>query len=309
MKRKNMIEALVSLLIFLGITGCIGKQSYPLAARSGDTITVALGGTAWHEMVPGNEIVLSDLTVTLQQGGNAYPVKKRSVFRLFSDQTSYVSNFSPVYENKPVGQWCIALDLVDPVTSIPLPLAGDQQATLSVTSSKLTNNFWSSFEGSLDNIPLYILPGTGQSHTFNKISYLPWTDITRLQPLPQLALTFSGSGAVAAAALDIDYDETVISNSSYLAVRQDGAMPNVILSKRIYNDNGNMKMRLVLMTDQGTLTPDELKCFVVWDKSAVASGKTVIPETFTVTDSRLYDESGTELTGISVVKTLQYQSN
>lgn len=320
MKRSTMIEVMVLMVISLGFSGCVGFQAFPLAARSGDTISLALGGTFRHEILPGGQITLDDLNITIQQdiNGNGvidpdevFPVKKRYLFRLYPDLTSYAWNFSPPYYGTPVGQsgeWSIVLDLVDPSTNAPLPLVGARQARFVVETSKLMGNFWGYItEGSLSNIPINILPGIGQSHNFNNDSGVPATNIANLQPLPQLAIGFTGTAGVAAAALDIDYDETVLTNSSFIKIIHDVSKPDVILNQRIYSYNGNWKMRILLMTNNVTLSPNLLKCFIVWSPYAVVSGKTVTSNTFNVMSAKFYDASGVEVTGVNVVKTLLYQ--
>ncbi len=318
-----MFELMVLLVMFLGFSGCIGFQSFPLAARSGDTISLALGGSVVHETIPGDQITLNDLDITIQQDINQngviddnekFAVTKRYLFRIYPDPTSYVWNFSAEYYGTnygtPVGQggeWSAIVDLTDPIGT-PLPLVGNLPATLAVTTSKLTDNFWYSAEGSLSNIPINILPGTGQSHHFNNDGGSYDADFAHVQPLPQLAIGFTGSADIAAAALDIDYNETVLMYStSAIKIIQDITQPNIILNQRIYSDNGNWKMRILLMTNTGNIAPGALKCFIVWRTSAITSGQIVTTGTFPVTSAKFYNESGAEVTGISVVQTLLYQ--
>ena len=316
MKRSTIIEVLALLAISAGIFGCIGYKAYPLAARSGDTISLALGGTAMHETSPGNQIKLEDINISIQQdiNGNGaiessetFTVTKRYLFRLYPDVTSLAANFSATTGNAPAGEWIVVLDLADPVTNTPLPLTGDRQARIVVTTSKLKNNMWgTSYEGTLNNVPITILPGTGASNNFNNGAY---SNMTRLQPLPQLAVGFTGTTSVAAAALDIDYDETVLKTSSSIKVVQSISLPNVILNQRIYKDSNNdWKMRILLMTNTGLLSASGLKCFIVWDPTTIASGKTVTANTFSVTSAKFYNESGTEVvSGITVTTKLLYQ--
>ncbi len=127
-------------------------------------------------------------------------------------------------------------------------------------------------------------------------------------PLPQLVISFSGAENVAAATLDIDYDETVLTNSSKITIKRDVSREDMIFSQRIYNDNGNQKMRIILMTNQGSLPAGELKSFIVWHPYFIASGQTVdVDTTFEVTSAIFYNDAGAEVTGINVVKTLLYQ--
>jgi len=318
MKRSTMIELLVLLVIYLGFSGCIGHKAFPLAARTGDTISLALGGTRWHETGPGQEITLNDLDITIQQDQNGdsvidaneiFDVNSRYLFRLYPDLTSNAANFGS-FVNTPVGEWSVVLDLADS-SGNPLPLSENQPATIVVTTSKLHNNFYGSSEGSLSNIPIDILSGIGESHHFNNDSPFSDPNMANLQPLPQLAISFSGSVNVAAAALEIDYDETVLNNSNYIKIIQNVSQPKVILNQRVYKDSSNnWKMRILLMTNQGTLQPGELKCFIIWKRAAIASGQTVTAGSFTVTSAKFYNESGAEVAGLgtnNVVTALLYQ--
>src|SRR3990172_3115609 len=153
MKRSTLIELMVLLVISSGFSGCVGFQAYPLAARSGDTISMAIGGTLMHETIPGDQITLDDLDITIQQhiNGNSvidvnevYPVKKRYLFRLYPDMTSYSWNFASAY-GIPAGQggeWSVVLDLADPDTGNALPLLGDCQAKVVVMTNKLWDKYW-----------------------------------------------------------------------------------------------------------------------------------------------------------------------
>jgi len=326
MKRFTTLNLLVLLAISLGISGCIGYQAFPLAARTGDTISLALGGTSQHETAPGSQITLNDLNVTIQQdiNGNGtiessetFTVKKRYLFRLYPDPTSGAANNPDGMYMDPVGVWSAVLDLTYPGTTTALPLVAGLPAKLVVTSNgKLKDTVWGpSSEGVLSNIPINILPGTGSSHNFNNASPFIAAKMTQLNPLPQVAIGFSGGQNIAAADLAIDYDQTVLI--------PDGDIPNygfkiigdvtnshVILNKRDYRDlSGNGKMRILLMMNEGTAPADSLKCFIVWNKASIdkPSGKVVTTNTFTVTNAKFYDETGAPVIGVSVVKTLLYQ--
>ncbi len=301
MKRYQMIEVIMVLLVVsFGISGCVGFKAFPLAARSGDTIALALGGSPNHESSPGAEITLDDLDVYITQNGDSYSVEPRYLFRLYPDPTSKVSNFG-VYGSLNVGEWSLVLDLVYPGTDTPLPLVEDMQAEVVVNTTKL-NSIWNNFgtyEGNLVSIPVYILPGTGESNTFNDNPVFGF-GMKDLEPLPQLAISFSGSGSVAAVDLDIDYDEAAISTFNIVL---EPSLEGVILNQRLYTDNGNNKMRIMLMTNQGTMSASMMKCFVVWNPT---NSGLVTAGSFTVTP-KFYNETGDAVTGVSVVKTLLYQ--
>lgn len=309
MKRFRMAQVIVLLvLVSFGISGCVGFKPFPLAARSGDTVSLALGGSPDHEVVPGNEIRNSNLTITIEQDINGdsikevFSVKKRYLFRLYPDPTSNVANFSSLYGD-PHGEWIAVINLRNPTTGAPLPLIpGD--AVIKVQSPKLydsiyNNNYGGPYEGSLQSIPITILEGTGQSHTFNNNTY---GNISELQPLPQCQISLTGASELAAAEIDIDYDESVLVNG--IKIRPYLNEPDVVLYQNLYwDDIGNAKLKIMLMTNNGTRLPEKMKCFIVWYSAA----GTVTSDTFNVTSAKFYDESGAEMTGISVVKNLLYQ--
>jgi len=315
MNRFSMAQVIVLLvLVSFGISGCIGFKPFPLAARPGDTISLALGGSPVHETTPGQQITKNDLSITIEQDkdGNGvidtnetFPVKLRYLFRLYPDLTSRAANFN-IMNKEPAGEWIAIVNLSDPATGSSLAL-NQGPATLKVNSAKLKNNYYNMFEGNLQNIPIDILSGTGQSHTFNNIvnGSNNFYNVNELQPLPQLNISLSGTGNIAAASLDIDYDETILPNENYIKVRPYLNDLNVILNQRIYDDNGNWKMKIMLMTNDGSRLPEEMKCFIVWDPTYKAG--TIITDTFNVTSAKFYDEIGAEVTGISVVKNLLYQ--
>lgn len=320
MKYFRVIQFIMFLMVLsLSVSGCIGFQPFPLAARPGDTIGLALGGSPQHETTGGQEITKDDVDITIEQdidnsgtidADEIFNVKKRILFRLYPDPVSNAANFSVLY-SQPVGEWIAIVNLADPVSGNPLPLIAGQ-ATMRVSTTKLQNLYTSyGLEGDLNNIPIEILPDIGEKHTFNNNQY---SNIQDMKPLPHMAISFTGTTNFAAAELDIDYDETAFNDpSSAIRVIQNINKPDVILNYRKYDENGDGKIKIMLYTNNGTSSPNGMKCFIVWNPGYLMS--TVVDDgtpdesgdTFKVTNAKFYDENGAEVTGISVGKNLLYQ--
>jgi len=174
-------------------------------ARSGDTVMIALGGT--HESnaqvsVLKKENITNAITDSI---GTSLPVKLRYLYRVYGDPTSAYGyrvypqyggryeTYTPPYS----GQWMAVIDLADPVTGNPLPLASGA-ATISVTSPDLVSFIdypgwgWTWTNGDLSSIPFEILEGTGQSNPLNYLGPVSYDPMTALEPMSQIEVEPTG---------------------------------------------------------------------------------------------------------------------
>lgn len=195
---------LVVLLVALQLTGCASMQSLSNYARSGDTVTVSLGGTDSNALIP--ILKKEDVNATITDAdGNTYPVKVRNVFRVYSDPTSHFNYRSPASNNRfetyvypDQGQWMAVLDLVDPTTDQPLTLASGA-ATLAIDSAGLTPRVdypgygWPWTNGNLSSIAIEILAGTGAKNPLNYLAPLSFSPLDSLEPQPQVEVTATGT--------------------------------------------------------------------------------------------------------------------
>lgn len=195
----------VLLLVSLMLGGCSSMQPLSNYARSGDTVAVSLGGTHSNALV--SVLKKGNVTVTITDVSNAqYPVKLRNLFRLYSDPTSAYdyrnvsgnNSYIDTYNQPHQGLWMAVLDLVDPTTDIPLPLAvGD--ATLSISSPDILNWYdpttwgWTWTNGNLDSIPLEILEGTGAPNPLNYLAPLSAAPLDSLEPSSQIEISVQGT--------------------------------------------------------------------------------------------------------------------
>lgn len=251
------------LLALLVTQGCVGTQSMSSYARTGDTVTISLGGTednnALVEILKKEDI---DVTIT-DSDSNTYPVYLRHLARVYPDHTStYIFNtvnhtgsqdtFTPPL----LGQWFAIIDLVDPDDrSVKHPLSFGP-ATISVSSpTQLDPNVYYLFawtNGNLGSIDVEILPGEGTPHDLNYMSAATYHPITDLEPLPQIIVTPSAPPAdtIAGGNFSFEYTETDF-NGGLIAV-QANHDPNVQLtSKHTTLGNGLKRLDVFLLNPKG----------------------------------------------------------
>jgi hypothetical protein len=159
---KSRSFLLVSAVFLFGLMqGCTMVQTYPLAARAGDTITIAPGSL--------DGATKTNLTVQYYSDSNpSTPVNLssniRSVFNITPDRTSPVWTSSmadsiPASSGHGPWQTVIALDL--PTTGLPLG-PGNIRVTLGAGVVEPTN----AHTVAGVNMALEILPGTGTPNLF-----------------------------------------------------------------------------------------------------------------------------------------------
>jgi len=96
------LGTLIILLALMSLNGCVGLNTFPQTARAGDTITIGIGlgylhGGETDLMRKGTtQVIISNggsvnYQLTNVDGGNGYV---RSVFHLFPDSRSNVSNYN-----------------------------------------------------------------------------------------------------------------------------------------------------------------------------------------------------------------------
>lgn len=192
------------LVSILFSTGCASMQPLSSYARSGDTVTVSLGGTDSNALA--SIVKKENVTVTITDAAGAnYPVKVRNVFRIYGDPSSKYA-YRSVLDNEffegfvlpHQGQWMAILDLIDPASGQPLPLAVGK-ATLAVASPSLQPWFdypgwgWTWTNGNLSSIPIEILAGSGSPNPLNYMAPITTYPLDALEPGPQIEVTAAGT--------------------------------------------------------------------------------------------------------------------
>lgn len=196
------------LLVFIN-TGCIGTRSFPLYAKPGETVSVAIGDVV-DETGPG--VDKSNLTITITDSLGADHVidgnssgasgKIRSVFRTFPDPLSPAAlqyPFSGInFPNAGNGQIGVILDL-------PTTLASGTAMVKWISPNLpayygLDITVWA-------NSSLEVLPGVGVPHVFRE----KWDDFTGtnaldlsfLEPNPRVKVSVSNTGGATVGGLQV----------------------------------------------------------------------------------------------------------
>jgi len=212
MKTIIKIAALLFAAIWLG-TGCTSMQSMSSYARTGDTVTIALGGSTTNSLVP--VVKKENMTVTItDSSGTTYPLTLRRLFKVHADYSSRYAYATGqkiagdwVTYNEPYqGQWMVVIDLIDPDTGTAPPLT-EGMASFAISSPELRTyyyglvgdgNGYSWANGDLASIPIEILAGVGTSNTLNILEPLGSSlesthPVSHLEPLPQVQVNPSGT--------------------------------------------------------------------------------------------------------------------
>jgi len=167
MKKLQTIPVFIAiLLIFSSLSGCVGLNSFPLAARGGDTVLFAVGTP--EGMTRNNISVtftsdvdssITDITKDIRSLSKFYPAKT-SDMALNNSNAIYIAGHEP---------WLSVLSIDLPLSipdGGPIPVG---TGTVSVQCIPRTDCTFPGFFPHVNDIgiTLEILPGTGNPHPFD----------------------------------------------------------------------------------------------------------------------------------------------
>lgn len=139
-------------VIVIILSGCSATQPLPIAARSGDTITLALGS------LEGLTTTNTTATFTPDSTGTPVPLTPKAIFNLYPDKRSSVyPNSTAVASGTAHEQWLTVM-VIDLPANLPVGLG-----TIRVNTSALQQNGPNARVENL-NIGLEILQGVGAPH-------------------------------------------------------------------------------------------------------------------------------------------------
>lgn len=281
----------------LVLQGCVGVQSFPLAARAGDTITIAAGSV--DGMTSSNTTVtfVSDATATL---GDSYDLTPniRAITKIYPDKTSNAwtaSNALGIPGSSGHGSWqtVIILDL-DP--AIPIGAGHFDVHTTAYTGNPFTLT-------SISDVPLdiEILPGAGVSNTFsykffgNDIS----GTLSDLEPRKQIIVTNAANGAAPYnyGAIEIvvnapmeDGQGVALVNDDILIVPDDQPQ-DPISQKQLSWSRTESDIKIYIISPVGKLGEIQART------SIVVPGDTVFTTSPTIVSATYYNVDGVVVTG------------
>lgn len=317
-------------LLTLSTVGCVGQQAFTKMARSGDTVTLALGGSPSHEI--NGHVNKNNMVVTItDSANNTYDVTLRYLLKLYPDPSSrynyhatYDTSIVPPYLSREYidpnqGEWVAVVDLTDPGTGTPLPLAQGAAKIHVMTPDLVDSRPYRNFpatDGNLANIPIEILPNTGSPHPFNNW----YGDPIDLEPLPQMVISFDNS------AITLPYPDNITKIGAIefklmynMAYFNNNAYPPMILayineqrisvSYRLNAIEGYYKLMIlpqnvgagILANNAGVdylkTKIKDIKVVVAWDPSFLNNSITAenYEQVFQISDYKVVDNNGLPL--------------
>lgn len=304
MDRNQMLYrsamALLAIAWLTGLAGCTAVNTFPVAARSGDTISVMVGGS---EQARKTTI---GATLTDSAGG-VWDLQAlgrvRSVFNLRADGRAYGMHYSAYLDS--YFPWSMGHEPVQTVLVADLPVGLPiGNATLTVRLNATDN---SSGISDPTNIKIEILPGTGTSNDFARKAGGNSTiaaDLQALEPAPHAKLTFGTGTVIGAASLVIDVDQSVVNMDDLNVYVPESTVRGSFSSPGAFGDKQRMvywhqdgdRLYIDIIAPQG-IDSRYLQAFVVHPRGLSGSPN------FTIVSAAVYDINGQP---ISVTPQLAY---
>ncbi len=258
MKKRYMhdIANLAVSIIFIALSGCTALNTFPQAARSGDTVALAVGSadgmtrantTAYF--VSNSNSTQYDLTPTIRGIFNLYADKTSSVYNLGSDAVHVVNTSG--HE-----QWItiMALDLPQGLPIGPGSVHITTTATYPTIGSHINNK----------PINLEILPGTGTSDNLSYEFGLGASmtgDLTQLEAVPHaqiipafpLSTTWPTYGAIEMKLHVPTSAGTSLQPPALRVLPDDLSIATWSNLNTIYHHDSNQDLTIMLMSPTGKL--------------------------------------------------------
>lgn len=228
------------------LTGCIGVQTLPDFARSGDVVNVVLGGVNGN--IGGQLIVPSDLVVSLTDSTlQQHTPQVLGVYRAYPDHTSRYSVTSqdrgdPNYGslNPHDGALWASIALLDSGGN-PLPLATGT-AELSISSSKLPQGQ----NGNYVSLPLEIVPGQSDPLDQFDLQFQAYESLRYLTIKPDTTPVTDIGGAQ----IEIVFDSSLtLTHPFELRAVPINHNPNMSLIQSVTDNGDNTKTLKIFLTN------------------------------------------------------------
>jgi hypothetical protein len=327
MKRMAVVAGLLGVLL----GGCASMQPLSSYARSGDTVTISLGGTESNALVP--VLKKENIAVAITDAaGFTYPVKVRNVMRVYADPTSYFefdnlkagfsgSNYA-AYPYPHQGLWLAVIDLVDPLSNQPPPLAAGP-ASLGVSSPDIRNRVdyagwgWNWTNGDLGNIPLEILAGSGSINPVNTLGPVSFAPLDKLEAAEQIEIRGAGlpGGLIGGASFLIQYVNASFKypprpattspdpNVQFAWSRTDQGDCTSVIAATLVNPHGftvtNARSGIVDDgVNSGKSLFDDLRFSVFWDDPAVGIDAASLHNHINLVSALFFDINGQVMPGM-----------
>jgi hypothetical protein len=270
------------------LQACTTLQTFPHAARAGDTISIAVGSAVGMTKDSSNTTA-----VYVADSGGTYPVTIRSVFNLYPDKKSalYQSNSQTLNiiasANHEAWQTVMVIDLP---SDIPVG-TGSIHITSVATYPSVTSHINDMAIG------LQIIPGSGESnpftYEFGTGSSLPGK-LSLLEPLPHALITPPVNGSYYGAIqmkLTLSTSAPNPLTEADLRVEFDDMTPGTVSNRNVSWSINNNELTVMLISPGGGLQAVESRFSVIpYPKFNFTS----VP---TITSVQFFDVDGQLVTG------------
>lgn len=285
----NQRVLVVAFLVHL-LAGCIGLDAYPVAARAGDTVTVALGSP--------DGMTRANTTVVFEDSQGAVhdlTGNLRGIFKLYPDRASAAWDSIPtsaLVNSSQHEPWLTVMALDLP----PILPAGAGKLRVSSSAD------YPSINAHINNVPirLEILPGSGAPNPLeyvfgNTPESTSYGDLRMLEPRTSVTVRPSGNGSTVYGAIEIKLHietnkGTALTPTQVRVLMED--LTAVTESQRSWFwdlDNGQ-DYTITLISPSGWLAESEARCRVVFKQADIVG-------TPAITSIRYFDVNGMETTG------------
>jgi hypothetical protein len=288
-------------LLILGpwFQGCVGVNTFPTIARSGDTVSVMIGGSE-QARKETTDVFLEDVS-----GSVSYDLKAlglvRSVFNLRADGRAAGAHYSPYLDT--FISWSEGHEPLQTVLVTDLPdslLPGLYTLTVETNVTDDASGAARPF-----SINLEIIDGVGSSDQFLRQPLLSAVEFERLEPAPHAKIDFgTGPDVIGAVSLVVDFDEAIVNPDDinvYVpesTVRGFFGNPGAFgeTQRMVYWRQDGQRLLIDVIAPQG-IEPRFLMLYVVHPPGVPGSPN------FQLTNATGYDLNGNTM---AVAPTLQY---
>jgi hypothetical protein len=268
--------------VFL-LHGCVATQSFPAVARSGDTITLAVGSPDGMTKSNTTAQFVSDVDSSVT------PLSIRSILRIRPDQTSKAALFNAFLNAEDYytghSQWMsiIVIDLPENLT------VGEGHIDIESTAS------YGNFSIGINDIPISIeiIDGVGQRNEFtynNNFGGVGPGDLTDLEPLPQAVVRpplIQSTTLLAAAEIKVNVPVGAVPDRAIRVVNDDFYTKNHQDQVQMSWSRNGDDFTINFISPTGSMEPKQLRFSVVLRPgNEFASG--IDPYVISV---KLYDEN------------------
>lgn len=296
--RASLFWPLCTLLSLLALQACTAVNTFPMAARAGDTVSVMVGGS--------EQARKETISVTLQDSlGQTWDLQAlglvRSVFNLRMDGRAVGMHYSSYLDSD--SSWLIGRH--EPVQTV---LVADLPTNVSPGAATMTIalNVNDNSSGIADpfTVNIDIVPGTGSSDEFLRQAdgYEGGraAQLGKLEPAPHAKITFD-STTIGAASLKIGFNNATLNGNDITVYVPEAAVraPSSAFGatqRMVYWRQDGQYLYVDVIAPQG-ITGKYLQIFVIHPQG---SG---IQPNFSLSEFSAYDINGQ---AISVQPTLEY---